>query len=187
MISLTALVEGLDGPFVTPRWGVRNTNVEGRWRRTKSKILAIACFAIASVVVLPMNVCAWNLNPSAWTNQTSYTIGDPVLIYVEWSVTVPQNWEHEYCYVNLNPHPVGSIYSPMYDGDYTVGSGPSGVVSVYCSGTDGNAYYAWDSNMGWEATWIVDVYIVAYDSSQSEGDRWINDELTTNTFTLSPP
>lgn len=154
----------------------------------KSKIAIIACLAVVAMWILPANVSAWNLNPSAWTNQTSYTIGDPVQIYVHWQVTDPQNWDHDYCYVNLNPHPVLGIYAPMYDGDYTDGNPPtrSGVVYVTCPYDEGDAYYEWNSDNGWEGTWIVDVYIVANDASQQEEDRWINDELTTNTFTLSP-
>lgn len=154
----------------------------------RTKISIIACFAAAAMFILPATVSAWNLNPSAWTNQTSYTIGDPVEIYVEWEVTDPQDWEHEYCHITLNPHPVGLLYSPMYMGDYSVVSGPSGEVTVYCHNDEyGNAYYVWDSTETFEGIWIVDVYIVANDPTQQQEDRWINDELTTNTFTLSDP
>lgn len=188
MNPLTALVERLDGPFVTPRWGVWNTNIEGRWKRMKSRMLAIACFALASILVLPMNVCAWNLNPSAWTDQTSYSLGDPVQIYVHWEVTDPQNWDHDYCIVDLHIHPTTGETTINPSGDYTDGTPPSrsGVVYVTCVDDDGDAYYEWDSNEGWTGTWVVSVIIEAHDDDQQdEEDKVIWDELDSNTFTLS--
>lgn len=153
----------------------------------KPKIAIIASFAAASMLILPVSVYAFTITSSAWTNLTSYTLGDPVQIYVEWEVTAPQNFVHDYCVVDLHIHPTIGETTINPHGNYTVGppSNASGVVAVYCNDDDGNAYYEWNSNEGWEGTWVVSVIVEGYDYSQTPPDDMPYDVFDSNTFTLS--
>jgi hypothetical protein len=176
-------VENPDPKPVTPRWGVLNANVEGRWRRMRIKMAAFICIAITAMMVLPMSGVAGTMSLSAWTDKTSYS-SPPVKIYVEWEVTDPGNFEHDYCEVYLYPRPVlgeapfyfWGAYDAVYDISY-------GVVDVYCSGEYGDAQYDW-CYVDASNEWTVDVTVIAYDYSQSPPDDEIEDSTSTNTFWL---
>ena len=149
----------------------------------KTKIAAFVCIAITAMLVLPMSAVAGTMSLSAWTDKTSYS-SPPVEIYVTWEVTSPGNFEHDYCVVYLNPHPVlgetpfyfWGAYVVVYDQQY-------GVVDVDCSGEYGDARYDW-YYVDASDEWIVDVNVTAYDYSQGPGDDVIEDFTSTNTFWL---
>ncbi len=149
----------------------------------KSTLSVLGCFSVVGMAFLSMNVCAGSMTVSAWTDKTSYDVGELVKIDVIWSVTDPPDFEHDWCVVILDPHKVGLEFAPIYSGEYNATTqGGTGDVDVYCDDLDGTAYYEWDSSEGSAGTWIVDVIVEAWDYPS----RMVYDDTTsTNTFTLS--
>lgn len=177
------LVEGLDGAFVTPRWGVLNTNVEGRWRRMKSRIATVLGVALCSMLAFSMNVRAVGMDLYGSVYPTEITLGNVAYVEANWTATASWFGIHYKCDVLM-------IFKDFFEdpgdefevsGSYTVGSTSTGDVTVYCSGDYGWAWYNWTTDV--LGVWYVDVQVDAWDWSQNH----IYGGTATNLFEVTEP
>lgn len=188
MNPLTAPVEALDGPFVTPKWGVQNANgtfKEGGGEESmKSKIAILSCLAVAAMMILP-TVSAGSMTVWTYTDKTDYTRGETVEINVDWITTDPNDFDHDYCYVYIKVEHGASSYYEEYEAEYDVPEREvTGDFPIYCGNQNGFSDFQWDSTGQPLGGWTVYGEVTAWDYSQSPPDDEIFGD-DDSTFTLN--
>lgn len=137
----------------------------------KSKIAILSCLAVAAVMMLP-TVSAGAMNVWVYTDETNYTRGETVEINVDWTVTDPNDFDHDRCYVYILIEHNGSSYDDDYWGEYDARiPEATGEFPVYCANQYGFADHPWDTStisptppLG---DYTVTGNVTAYDYSQS--------------------
>ncbi len=127
----------------------------------KPKMSFICCLLVSLVMVLPMCAKADEFYIVVWVDQLEYE-EPPVIVNGEFTVNDPPDYDQDYCYAKVVIGKDG--YPPWwyYEGEYIVGSGGSGDVTVYCSGDSGTVYFEWEYDIANPTVYPGDYYVGLY-------------------------
>ncbi len=160
----------------------------------KSKITAVLCFTVVAILALPVNVCAIDPvldNESAWTDDSSYDLNDPVEIGATWDVIDNDHeiyFSHTAAAVYMRIRKQASSLEFTYYGWWRLGEVPlrGGDVYVTAYVATGDASYTWDSSEGSTGTWYVNVEVHAWDNLTNYPDPiFATGMFDSPTFTLN--
>jgi hypothetical protein len=175
----------------------KDTNMKGGGGEMKRKISVISCLLVSLVMALPMSVQAdgdGEMRLNAWVNPDEYYNYDPVNIAGAYVVTEPSDYDQDYCWVLVVIWKAGMSPLWYYTGEYLVGSGGWGDVTISCWGTHGSFYFEWDYENAipdivtccGDGDYYAGVYVEAWEGwTQPTSIVW--DETTTNSFFIDLP